>query len=93
MSKSTIVEAFIVNPLEDRDTHLNPSMSVRSILGYALERNFVGELHIKFSTRSAASYARRMLIGVEEFKGLEFWGTNETLCVRRRYNNISSCPN
>jgi hypothetical protein len=92
MSKSTVVEAFIVNPLEERDTQLNPALSVRSILGYALERNFVGELHIKFSTRSAASYARKMLMGVEEFKGLEFWGTNETLCVRRRYNKIVHLP-
>jgi hypothetical protein len=90
MSKNTIEKAFIVNPLEPLDTQLNPALSVRSILGYALERNFVGELHIKFSTRSAASYARKMLIGVEEFKGLEFWGTNETLCVRRRYNKIGS---
>lgn len=92
MSKSRIVEAFIVNPLEERDTPLNPTMSVRSILSYALERNFVGEVHIKFATRSAASYARKMLIGVEEFKGLEFWGTNETLCVRRRYNTIGHLP-
>jgi hypothetical protein len=90
MPKNRILEAFIVNPLEPRDTPLNPAMSVRSILLYALERNFVGELHIKFATRSAASYTRKMLIGVEEFKGLEFWGTNETLCVRRRYNNIGT---